>query len=543
MLAVCPIAMLEQPEESFNARATDAFGWRPLRILTVYRLIVVASLTLATLVAAGAGFHMAADPNLLLPICFGYLAFSIVAFVLAARRRPRFAWQVNTQVCVDIVAIAALIQSSGSLGSGLGVLMLVAVAAGSILTSARIAFFFAALASLILLAQQTYNHILGHASADGYPQLGLLGMGIFATALVGNLVARRARENQLLADRREVDLANLQALNHSIVQRLPDGVIALDANDRIRLSNQAAWQLLGAAAAQPRAALPEVAPALAQIVRQWRGGLEPPGDLVLIGERSNYRPRFQALDPDRKQVLVFLHDIAELKAQVQQEKLAELGRFTASVAHEIRNPLSAIVHAGQLLEEAEELQPANRRLVQIIRKQSARLNGVVANVLQLSRRRAADRHPLRLADWLREFCNDFRLQYPHHSFYLASEVDPPNLTVLFDHNHLQQILDNLCSNALRHGGKSENLQIRLQARQRPSGQTELLVYDNGHGIDLETERRMFEPFFTTANTGTGLGLYLCRELCEANQAQLEHVPTASGSCFRIRFGIAHMEVA
>jgi two-component system, NtrC family, sensor histidine kinase PilS len=534
--------MSTRPADSLPPERTpEAYTWQPLRAFAVYRLLIVGSLTLVALISGGSTFLATVDAGLFLQLSLLYLGASVLALVLTGVRWPGFHWQLYSQLTLDIVAITALIYASGSLGSGLGVLMLVAVAAGSILASTRMAFFFAAMASLLLLTQHTHAYVFAAAGPDGYTQVGLLGISIFATALAGNLVSRRARENQELADRRGVDIANLEALNHHIVQRLHDGVLALDEDDHIRLGNQAAWALLGDAARGAR--LEEVAPQLSKALQRWRRHGEQTPETLLQNEQGAYRPRFQALDEERRRALVFLQDVAELRAQVQQEKLAVLGRLTAGIAHEIRNPLSAMMHAGQLLDEAQDLQPGDRRLLEIIRKQGGRLNRVVDNVLQLSRRAGAEPQPIALRAWLQEFAQDFRLQHPGRSFTLSVHVQPHELAALFDHDHLQQVLDNLCGNALRHGGSGGHRHIRLQAQANEHGQVELEVSDDGRGIDAASAARLFEPFFTTASTGTGLGLYLCRELCEANHAQLQHVPQESGSRFRIRCSAAHREIA
>ncbi|RFA39424.1 PAS domain-containing sensor histidine kinase [Alkalilimnicola ehrlichii] len=324
---------------------------------------------------------------------------------------------------------------------------------------------------------------------------------------------------------------------------MEEGVLALDEDNRIQLSNRAAARLLGAGVETPGANVSAIAPGLVAALSSWRHHGYSLSEPVLQGEQGEYRVRFQTLDPERRRALAFLQDLGELRVQVQQEKLAGLGRLTASISHEIRNPLSAIVHAGQLLEEAEGLQDGDRRLIEIIRKHSGRLNGIVENVLQLSRRRSAERQSVALQAWLEEFRDSFAAQHHTEHFQLEIYVTPPTLVAPFDREHLHQILDNLCGNALRHGGPVRPRCIAIHARRSNQGQVELEVRDNGQGIAPETANRLFEPFFTTASAGTGLGLYLCRELCEANQAQLHHIPSSSGSCFRIRFGVAHREIA
>lgn len=529
-------------DETLPDGSEDAFTWRPLRVFASYRLIVATSMALAVLIASG--WNVAPDFALppLLHTALAYLSAAALCFALARRRWPHFAWQLHGQLALDIIALTLIIHFSGAIGSGLGVLLLIAVAGGSLLSGTRMALFYAALASLALILQQTYHHLTADGGVDGYSQAGLLGIGIFCTALVGNWAAQRARESQALADRRGLDLANLQALNHHVVQRLPDGVLALDEHNRIRLSNYAAWRLLGSHSPTARPRIDDIAPALAVAIKEWRAG-NSRAEREFTNSGHIYRPRFQALGPHRKRLLVFLQDVGALRAQVQREKLASLGRLTAGIAHEIRNPLSAMLHAAQLLAEDEDRDSGSQRLVEIIQRHGARLNEIVDSVLQLSRRQTAKTKPVPLKNWLATFCDDFRLQHPDRAFDISTHVVPASLAPRFDAGHLRQVLDNLCGNALQHGGAESRLRIRITARRRHDGQPELLVYDSGRGLEPDTARRLFEPFYTTSRTGTGLGLYLCRELCEANEAQLEHVPSEVGSCFRIRFADANKEVA
>lgn len=519
-----------QEEQLLNP---DAYTWRPLNILAVYRVVIVACIAALFLGTRGTAFMQTAEPGLFQLILASYFGLSLVAYALIRARAPGFLLQVYLQYALDIVAITHLILASGTLGNGLSALMVVAIAGASILVTVRTATLFAALASLILLVSQALAHLNGNAPRIDYSQVGFLGISIFATALLSSLLAARARQNQALADRRGHDLASLEALNGHIVQAMQSGVVALDQHDRVRLLNAAAWTLLGQPLQTQGAALSTISPQLADALSGWRDGVWSPETSVRT-QSSELIVRFRALGTTHSEgVLIFIDDAATLRAQVQQAKLASIGKLTANIAHEIRNPLGAISHAAQLLEESPELPPGDRRLAEIVRKQGARLNRVVENVLQLSRRQQPATAEIDLQQWLPSFVRDFREQYPQHETYSLELSVPAPLVVRFDPDHLHQILTNLCRNAIQHGRDSGVLHIQLAATARADGRAVLEVADNGKGIEADVARKLFEPFYTTSSSGTGLGLYLCEELCASNRAHLSIAPSSLGARFQL----------
>lgn len=525
-----------RPEDEISALANpDAYTWRPLGILSIYRMVIVASICLLYLGTRGTEYLQAARPGVFLGTVLAYFGLSVLAHLLVRAERPGFYVQVCAQLTLDIVAIALLILASGTVGNGLGALMVVAIAGGSILVGMRTAVAFAALASLLLLSLQVVSHLRTGNPGVGYSQVGFLGVTIFVTAVLGSLLAQRARQNQALADRRGDALKSLEALNGHVVQQIQAGVVALAADGRVRLVNPAAWDLLGRPSRATGAALSDLSPALQLALETWQlDETNEPVELDLSGR--SVTTRFQLLGEHGEQgVLAFLDDTAALRTQIQQGKLAALGRLTASIAHEIRNPLGAIQHAAQLLQESDSLTDTDRRLAEIVQKQGTRLNRVVENVLQLSRRQQALRATVKLRPVLEGFAADFRLQHPFDRYTVTTSTSPDTLEAEFDPDHLGQVLANLCRNALQHAGLAEGLKIELNAVREPDGRPALFVHDNGRGIEPSVAAELFQPFFTTSNMGTGLGLYLCRELCESNGAHLSLTPSATGTCFRISF--------
>lgn len=518
-----------------DAARRDALTWRPLRFLTVYRLTLAGLLTTLFFTLPAGKSPGSEQPWLYAITCLGYLGFALVAGFTARLRRPRYGVQVFIQVLVDILAIVLLMHAGGGLGSGLGILLVLAVAVGGLLLPGQLAYFFAAAATLAVFGEFGLTLL---EQPDRYSEdltrAGLLGATLFTTAVIAHLIARRIRDTELLAERRGVDLANLGRLNEHVIQRLQSGILVVDEQDQVRLMNDTAWVMLQAPRERDATHLRQLSPELAEQLRRWRGepGFVP---AIFTPERSqaNLVARFTALGAARGgATLIFLEDTAALAQQAQQMKLAALGRLTASIAHEIRNPLGAISHAGQLLAESPHLDSGEQRLTEIIRDHSRRVNTIVENVLQLSRRGQTHPQELELEPWLRAFADEFLRSGLVAAEQLRLNTAAGPLQVRFDPGHLHQVMWNLAQNAVLHGAGPVELRLAMTAARQPCVE----VLDRGSGIAEEAEGQIFEPFFTTAASGTGLGLYLARELCELNRARLSYEPRAGGgSCFRVTF--------
>ena len=240
-------------------------------------------------------------------------------------------------------------------------------------------------------------------------------------------------------------------------------------------------------------------------------------------------------------ILVFLEDSRIVAERMQSMKLAALGRLTASIAHEIRNPLGAVSHAGQLLAEAEGLDDEERRLTEIIRAQTGRVNTIIETVLQLSRRQQTRPELLELAPWIADFVDEFMRERSLARGDLVVRDDSPSddTTVRMDPSHLHQVLSNLCDNALRHAPAGRGARIELRLGRTGAGAPCLDVLDRGPGVDAAIAQHIFEPFYSASAQGTGLGLFISRELCECNRARLSYRARAGGgSSFRISFADA-----
>jgi two-component system sensor histidine kinase PilS (NtrC family) len=437
-------------------------------------------------------------------------------------------------VLCDIAALAWLMYLSGGVSSGLGVVILVAVAAGAVLVDGRASAFLAAIATIAVLYAEFLVSLAPPDYSSDYFQAGILGAIYFATAIAIQTLSRRLRRTEITSLTRAAEVADLERVNRSIIQRMRTGIIVVDRNDEPRLINQSARSLLGLNADDMLPA------ALLSRLRAWRADTQVrTGPFEVAPTTPEIRANFSAVRPERPNVdvIVFLEDTVEIQQQAQQLKLAALGRLAGSIAHEIRNPLGAISHAGQLLSESKNLDKGDTRLTDIINMQSRRMNGVIENVLELSRRKPPLPIRLNLKTWVEEFVTQFPQTYPEPADIRVA-VAPSATEVRIDPGQLGQAVTNLVLNGLRYSKQHTGRAVlRLEGGlDATTDRPYLNVIDEGPGVSVEQMAHLFEPFFTTERTGTGLGLYITRELCEANQARVTYTPhPGGGSCFRITF--------
>lgn len=524
----------------FLPGTNDPNTWKPLRLLNFYRLILSGLFVVLFFSDPDQSILGKHHPWLFEITSILYLAFSIVSSFSIRQRLLPFLLQANIQVLTDIAILTLLMHASGGVTSGLGILIVVAIAGGSIIMAGHLAILYAAVAALSVLTEQVYAQLTHAFSTTTYTQAGILGITFFATALLSHVFAQRLRESEALANQRGVDLANMEQLSEHIIHNLQSGLIVIDNKNRTRLVNEAARRLLSSPTIQDRQPLEELSPQLSALLIDWFENPQSTPQGFRPTEESSYvLPRFTRLGTDIDAgTLIFLQDSSTLSQQLQQMKLASLGRLTASIAHEIRNPLGAISHAAQLLEESPKLEKEDIRLTEIIQDHSRRMNTIVENVLQLSRREQSHPKEIALEKWLGNFVHEFCLSENLSPSRLSVDIHPHNTVIYMDSNHLHQVLWNLCCNAVKYG-TSESSESSIILRGGISDETKtpyLDVIDFGSGVQANSIQEIFEPFHTTSTEGTGLGLYIARELCECNNARLAYVelPTA-GSCFRVSF--------
>ncbi len=584
--------MLLIPRRTFVDPGTSF--WTSLRYFCVTRLVIAAVLLGASLYGGERISVGAQDPALFARTAVTYAVLAATFGYFAATRQRHFYLQLAAQLLVDVVGLTLLMSASGGTRSGLALLMLLPIACSAILSPASLAIAFAALCSLAILAETIWRDLRYDEPSSNLVLAGLFGAASFAIAIVMNRLAARLIVQERIARQRGYDLRAQIEINRLVVADMQDGVLILAADGAPRAANPAALRMLGLDDA--RALVLDGwrghvgGTAISRQFVAWRSSAGTIGgsfDLMSTtatvrddgldadagaedGTGRRLRVRFVAPEGDALasgRYVVFLEDLLRVEQRAQQLKLAAMGRLTASIAHEIRNPLAAIAHAGALLEEetgdplrlpfgSRDMAGA-RRMVTIVRENAQRLNRIVEEILQLSRRAPVNIEPIALDPWLTalidEFCrtqgcarSTIRLGFP-----TRTQTAP---VIHFNGEHLRQVLVNLLSNAVRYAtGRDASvvLQVNLLANARSLNATaltldaangerddpsqavieriELVVQDDGPGIDKATRANLFEPFFTTHHRGTGLGLYLARELCLANDATLDYSANAGGT--------------
>jgi two-component system sensor histidine kinase PilS (NtrC family) len=537
--------MTRSPAHSGTSRETF---WRSLQTLNVTR-ILIAVVLLVYLNYDGSGIG---GRNVYADTCIAYLLLSVVFGMVTLYWRHRFLLQLGCQIAIDMLAISLLYLAAGGGRSGLGLLYLFPLAGAATLAPLALALFSASLATLFMLGESTYQ-IFIRGQEPPLMQAGIYGAALFAVVLVVSRMAARLIGQEELAARHEADLKIQQAINQIVIADVGDGILVVGRDGRVFTGNPAARQMLGlgggsdsgfaladvealgpvagafaawrdtqakGSVGATQAAYVTVKPYLASApgAHGWRGRRDLPVHLKL---------RFARVDtPDEmaERSVIFLQDVSAIENQAQQLKLASMGRLTASIAHEVRNPLSAIGHATSLL--AEDLNgPAEQRLLRIVSDNVARVNRMVEDILQLSRKVQPHSEPVLLKDFLVELKTEF-----DETHGLGSDIVWVGRTgaaaVRFDPLHLREVLINLMNNAIRYASR-QPASIRVFGALDAAGHMELHVQDDGPGITPDVRAHLFEPFYTTSSKGTGLGLYLARELCLNNQGMLD---------YEVRFG-------
>ena len=522
------------------ANSTD-LAWRVVGLVNLFRLLVplLLSIMFMTIDPRPVGQVF---PALFVGVASAYFSYAVLSIVSVKRRWPDILMQTFVNVCVDIVAITLLTYASGGMTSGLAAMLVLPIGAASFIARQRHALMFAAMAALAVLAQQVLTMFALRGDASDLTAAGVVGALMFIVSLGVGPLAHSLRASEERVRQREVDVANLAELNQFIVQHLRESILVVDSNDSIRLINESAAQLLRGSEIEPGTPLGEVSTRLLYLLDIWRRHSHDwqLSSLALLAHDGGnvVQPHFVSLGSGNGPTLIFLEDTTLIVERVQQSKLAALGRLSAGIAHEIRNPVGAMSHAAQLLAEAPTLSPQEKRLTEIIRSNGERVSTIIDNVLQLSRRDSTRLERIELNGWLQEFLAEFRETSQLEASLVRLLEPAADVEVRVDPSHLHQLLWNLCENALKYGrGQNGDCVIEIRTgRIASSDRPYLEVMDRGPGIAAADAERIFEPFFTSGAGGTGLGLFIARELAQCNRAVLVHEPrSGGGSIFRIVF--------
>jgi len=506
-------------------------AWLLLKVFLTYRIVLGGLFIFLFYTRLSPSLFGAHDRHLIILISQGYLTISILSGLCILGRITSYTVQSQLLILTDILILTLLMHACGGVDSGIGILLAVSIAAGGLLIGGRCAMFFAALASLAVLTEQFYTDYTLGFTATSYAYAGMLGASFFTIAFLSYILAQRSEQILLLADRQQQTISKLEELNQYIIQHMQSGIIIVNRNQSVQMANEAALRLVNSTVMP--VILNDISEQLAAAFQIWLLDAEQNHALLQLPNHAEVHIRFMVL-PTRHEFfyMIIVEDITLYNQRLQQSKLASLGQLTASIAHEIRNPLGAISHAGQLLSENPSLPAQDKRLIEIIETHCHRVNRIIEDILQLSRKSDSTREKILLKSWLENYLYNFSLEHSikNETFKLSMSAD--SLSAFIDPNHLKQIMDNLCQNALKYG-KPESGLIQLHAfvvRQS----VYIDVIDNGPGIGREHIGHLFEPFFTTSASGTGLGLYISKGLAELNQANLSyHLTKDNRSCFRL----------
>ena len=508
--------------------------WSALRLLNNYRLFL--------LVAFAAVFYLSdsetvlgqRDPLLFKYTHLLYLLLALISGTAIALRKPDMEVQFYLQSYLDILCLATLMYASGGISSGLGILLVVQLAVIGHCAKGRYAALFAAMTTSILLSQELYARSVYGAEEANLTQTALVCVILFFVSFLTSVVLPEHLDGQS-ARARPLSVKEIADLNSQIIAVLESGLLFVDTRDKVQLANETALDLLDAPRANLPVALHLLSQPLADALHEWQE--KPTSGNRPFSSESNHLellPGFAHLGTHG--TLIKLEDHRVIKQQVQQLKLASLGRLSASIAHEIRNPLGAISNAVQLLGESDQLSRSDSRLIDIAESHTQRINRIIEDVMLLSRRQSAKTEMVDLAAQLQAFKTQFILQNSLHEDALTLPVSAPGY-VWFDPLHLDQILWNLCSNSIVHNPADE-ARISISCSHLYAGSVFIEIADNGPGISAADQLNIFEPFYTTEPSGTGLGLFIIQELCELNHASIEYVPQQEGACFRIKLPVA-----
>ncbi len=491
-------------------------GNRLLRLHSFYSLFLALMLLMVTVFDHNHIIVGSINPELMLSSSALYVILAAL-FAVVANRFPDP--QITTgYIFVEIAILTTMMSASGGFDSGFPSLIAIPVIISNLLTPSVLGYGVAAWTTLaIIYSQLALNQNIDTQTAVN---AGIFGFLCFVLAWVAQSLSKRLKNSLSINSEQAIHIRRLQKISQQALLELPQGIIACDRDNVILFFNQQMkqWFNLVEGNSLPT---PLISSKSQRIIHHNSNKLIVSKVLLKNSKHGDY--------------ILSIEDSARLTAEAQQIKLASLGRLTASIAHEIRNPLSALRHASQLLEETPYLEEGERALTHIIDTQCLRINRIIEDVLQLSKPKKANINKILLSTWLQEFSHQFNTHYAADNVFQLSYQCEPEVIVYFDIGHLQQVMHNLCANALRHAIKNsgDHAKIHIAVKQASAEKVQMDILDNGGGIDSSEQAQLFEPFYTNVHDGTGLGLYICRELCEANFANIEYHAIKNGSCFRV----------
>ncbi len=474
----------------------------------------------------------------LVAICLVYLAATLIVRLLFKRRQlgRTLGKRWLAIIGVDVIVFAALHLMQGA-SINYSPLFGLPVLVAAVLGSMMLAIGTAASVTLILLGNAVWMSFSTLGDVTGLlAQAALTGVGCFAIAILANQIATRLANEELRARRNQLAARVQRQVNELVIETLTDGVLVVDAKGLVRSANPAARHLLGSERALGTSSFDLTAEggwlALSELMRSSFARKAPQQAEVTIKHRGQGPRRLVArtrLTPSMGGSLdglcvIFLQDQRESEARMRTEKLASMGRMSAAVAHEIRNPLAAIVQANALLDE-DLSEPGHQQLIQIVRQNAKRLEHTVDEILNLARvktqSRLAESPIIVLEETVERICRDWTHQAMSDVDLVKLNLTTGETVVAFEVEHLRRVMVNLLDNAKRYASNAREA-IVVSTRMASSGQAILSIWSDGDPLDRSIERNLFEPFFSSESRSSGLGLYICRELCEGHGASIRY---------------------
>ncbi|MDO5639963.1 MAG: HAMP domain-containing sensor histidine kinase [Neisseria sp.] len=451
------------------------------------------------------------------------------AMILTAAFKPEWQWQSldlpNASAVGDITMMMVLTYIAGGIGSGFGILVLPFVATSCLLSYGRYPMLYATYAAMLVLLNMFLREQIGLSPLEWDNRTLITGVLLIgACYLVAALTAYSATYLQAAtesATKHQLAYRRVSGLNRLVLNRVQEAVIVVDTAQRVWLFNRQAKTYF------PGLAVDHQETVFNELVSRWRRqpdkGFET--DMHLYQHAMHVRA-VPLIQEDTELLMLYVRSLREVAAEALATKLASLGQLTANLAHEIRNPMSAIRHANDLLQE-EDADPTQIKLHGIIDSNIQRIDKMLEDVSLINKRDSISRESINLMKFWLEFKQEFTLSNPAAVGCLKMNMDGSNLSVIADPMHLQQIMWNLSNNAWRHSRQDEHA---ITVLIKPSGRMHIsiVVADNGKGVPPDVRNHLFEPFYTTEKQGTGLGLYVARELAHANLGQLHYHPEMNG---------------
>ena len=502
----------------------DRIPW----LLNVCRLTILLSmfvLYMMSVFSENAGLKKMVPPTIFYIWAAVYAGITLISII-----RPHWVRQENDKLpnasaVVDIVMIMALVYLTGGIGTGVGILVLPFVATSCMLSYGKFPALYAGFTTVCILCVMFLSDQLSLDAEkwDGRnigTAIMLIGAS-FAVAYLTSYSATFLRDATASARKHKRNYNRVRGLNQLVLNRVQEAVIVIDPELKVWLFNRQAKNYFSGLAAEHKE------PIFEDLVARWLLNPEKPFEADIHLHRFSMHVRaVPMVQEDGKLLMLFLRSLREIAAEAMATKLASLGQLTANLAHEIRNPMSAIRHANDLLQENIE-DPVSKKLHGIIDSNIRRIDKMLEDVSTLNKKDNLGRESINLMKFWLAFKQEFTLNNPNSVGCIKMEMKGKNLTVTADPMHVQQIMWNLCNNAWRHSTKgSDAIQVLI----KPSGKlnVSIVVSDDGPGAAPEIRNQLFEPFFTTEKGGTGLGLYVARELAHANLGQLHYHPELNG---------------